>query len=86
MLLPELGAYCPFQLQVFMLTDYVGVVSWLHCVFVSCDNQCNVWLFACVIVNCWPSESGGKCEVNIEYELQQEDMELQDVQITIPVP
>ena len=44
-----------------------------------------IGLYFCV-VNCWPSESSGKCEVNIEYELQHDDMELQDVQITIPIP
>lgn len=38
-------------------------------------------------INCWPSENNdGGCDVNIEYELQLEDMELQDVSITIPVP
>ena len=37
-------------------------------------------------VNCWPSENNKNgCDVNIEYELQQEDMELQDVVITIPL-
>lgn len=40
-----------------------------------------------VPVNCWPSEvGGGQVEVNIEYELQQEDMPLNDVFITIPLP
>lgn len=37
-------------------------------------------------INCWPSENGGKCDVNIEYELQQDYLELQDVVITIPIP
>jgi len=37
-------------------------------------------------VNCWPSESGSGCDVNIEYELQDEGLELNDVIITIPVP
>lgn len=37
-------------------------------------------------INCWPNESGSKCEVNIEYELQQPGMELNDVLISIPVP
>ena len=36
-------------------------------------------------VNCWPSENGAKCDVNIEYELQQDYLELQDVVITIPI-
>nr|XP_015192855.1 PREDICTED: coatomer subunit delta [Lepisosteus oculatus] len=37
-------------------------------------------------VNCWPSESGSGCDVNIEYELQEEGLELNDVVISIPVP
>lgn len=37
-------------------------------------------------INCWPSENDGQCDVNIEYELQQEELELKDVTITIPVP
>lgn len=37
-------------------------------------------------VNCWPSENGsGGCDVNIEYELQMEKLELNDVEIQIPV-
>lgn len=39
------------------------------------------------VVNCWPSENGaGGCDVNIEYELQGDDLELVDVTIAIPVP
>lgn len=37
-------------------------------------------------VNCWPSESGNSCDINIEYELQEESLELNDVIITIPLP
>lgn len=37
-------------------------------------------------VNCWPSENGGKCDVNIEYELMQDYLELQDTVVTIPIP
>ena len=37
-------------------------------------------------VNCWPSESGTGCDVNIEYELQDDALELNDVIITIPIP
>ncbi|XP_066596990.1 coatomer subunit delta [Prorops nasuta] len=38
-------------------------------------------------INCWPSENGeGGCDVNIEYELEQVDLELTDVQINIPLP
>ena len=38
-------------------------------------------------INCWPSDNGsGGCDVNIEYELENSDLELQDVVITIPIP
>lgn len=38
-------------------------------------------------INCWPNESGdGGCDVNIEYELQSDDLELADVCVSIPVP
>ena len=37
-------------------------------------------------VNCWPNENDGQCEVTIEYELNNEDLELNDVVIQIPVP
>ena len=38
-------------------------------------------------INCWPNDTGaGNCDVNIEYELQAEDLELQDVSIEIPCP
>ncbi|KAJ3017719.1 Coatomer subunit delta [Thoreauomyces humboldtii] len=36
-------------------------------------------------INCWPSPSGnGTCDVNIEYELQSDTLELRDVIISIP--
>ncbi|XP_076800138.1 coatomer subunit delta-like [Clavelina lepadiformis] len=38
-------------------------------------------------INCWPNDNGeGGCDVNIEYELQLEELELIDVCISIPVP
>jgi hypothetical protein len=38
-------------------------------------------------VNCWPSDNGQNgCDVNIEYELEQDQLELNDVVITIPIP
>uniref|UniRef100_H2ZH53 Coatomer subunit delta n=2 Tax=Ciona savignyi TaxID=51511 RepID=H2ZH53_CIOSA len=38
-------------------------------------------------INCWPNDNGsGGCDVNIEYELQQDDLELVDVVIAIPIP
>ncbi|KAI4498073.1 hypothetical protein M0802_006897 [Mischocyttarus mexicanus] len=40
-----------------------------------------------ISINCWPSEnSDGGWDVNIEYELQQDDLELNDVNINIPLP
>ncbi|XP_068084701.1 coatomer subunit delta isoform X2 [Anabrus simplex] len=64
----------PFPLH----TD-VGVLKWR---FQSQDESCIP-----LSINCWPSENGqGGCDVNIEYELDHEDMELNDVCITIPLP
>jgi hypothetical protein len=38
-------------------------------------------------INCWPSPSNdGTCEVNIEYELENEGVTLHDVVISIPLP
>ncbi|XP_034939359.1 coatomer subunit delta [Chelonus insularis] len=38
-------------------------------------------------INCWPSENGENgCDVNIEYELEHTDLELNDVLISIPLP
>ncbi|XP_050680260.1 coatomer subunit delta [Leptidea sinapis] len=38
-------------------------------------------------VNCWPSEgANGGCDVNIEYELEQDHVTLADVNINIPLP
>ena len=38
-------------------------------------------------INCWPSDNGaGGCDVNIEFELENLDLELNDVVISIPIP
>ena len=38
-------------------------------------------------ITCWPNETGdGTCDVSVEYELQQDHLELADVSIRIPVP
>ncbi|KAJ3220352.1 Coatomer subunit delta [Dinochytrium kinnereticum] len=38
-------------------------------------------------VNCWPSPSGsGSCDVNIEYDLQSDRIDLREVSIIIPYP
>lgn len=40
-----------------------------------------------LLINCWPSEVGdGSCDVNIEYELVDTNLELADVTISIPLP
>ena len=39
------------------------------------------------VVNCWPTPSNdGTCDVNIEYELENEGLTLYDVVISIPLP
>ncbi|CAL1537188.1 unnamed protein product [Lymnaea stagnalis] len=53
----------------------IGVLKWR---FQTQDEACMP-----LSINCWPNENG---EVNIEYELEQENMELEDVQISIPCP
>lgn len=40
----------------------------------------------CVIVTCWPTETPTGCDVSVEYELTNTDLELNDVAITIPLP
>ena len=43
--------------------------------------------FTPLLVNCWPSPSNdGTCEVSIEYELENENVTLYDVVISIPLP
>eukprot|EP01137_Pigoraptor_chileana_P009114 Opistho-2@56919 len=38
-------------------------------------------------INCWPSQNAdGSCDVNIEYELEEDGLELRDVLISIPMP
>jgi hypothetical protein len=39
-----------------------------------------------LFVNCWPSENGDRCDVNVEYELLQEYLVLNEVMIAIPIP
>merc|ERR1711899_37212 len=57
----------------------VGVLKWK----VQTTDESNIPLS----INCWPSDNGqGGCDVNIEYELEQSQLELQDVVITVPIP
>jgi len=40
-----------------------------------------------ISINCWPSDNGsGGCDVNIEFELLNRELELNDVVISIPIP
>lgn len=63
----------PFPLH----TD-VGVLKW--------RLQATEESFVPLSINCWPSENGDGCDVNIEYELNHAHMELNDVNIYIPLP
>ncbi|KAF6779289.1 hypothetical protein AHF37_01361 [Paragonimus kellicotti] len=39
-----------------------------------------------ITINCWPNEIRGGFEVNIEYELQNTELELHDVCLSVPLP
>ena len=57
----------------------VGVLKWR---FQTTDDK-NLPLS----INCWPNDTpGGNCDVNIEFELERTDLELNNVVISIPVP
>ncbi|XP_045559453.1 coatomer subunit delta [Salmo salar] len=62
----------------FPLNNDVGVLKWR---LQSTDDA-----LIPLTINCWPSESATGCDVNIEYELQEESLELNDVVIAIPIP
>lgn len=62
----------------FPVNNDVGVLKWR---FQTQDEE-----HVPLQINCWPSESGQGCEVNIEYTLENEDLELKDVVIYIPLP
>lgn len=62
----------------FPLNSEIGVLKWR---IQSTDEA-----LMPLSINCWPSENDGQCDVNIEYELLQENLELNDVVISIPVP
>ncbi|KAL5020560.1 hypothetical protein ScPMuIL_003452 [Solemya velum] len=62
----------------FPLNTEIGVLKWR---FQSNDES-----LIPLYVNPWPNESGTGCDVNIEYELRQPELELNDVLITIPLP
>ncbi|KAK2816361.1 hypothetical protein Q7C36_022632 [Tachysurus vachellii] len=62
----------------FPLNNDVGVLKWR----LQTTDESLIPL----TINCWPSESGSSCDVNIEYELQEESLELNDIVISIPIP
>ncbi|ORX98913.1 clathrin adaptor, mu subunit [Basidiobolus meristosporus CBS 931.73] len=63
----------------FPLNTSLGVVKWRY----SSKDEDSIPL----AINCWPSPSGdGSCDVNIEYELLSDELELKDVVISIPIP
>uniref|UniRef100_A0A0K2TRS3 Coatomer subunit delta n=1 Tax=Lepeophtheirus salmonis TaxID=72036 RepID=A0A0K2TRS3_LEPSM len=63
----------------FPLNTDVGVLKWR---FQSTDES-----YIPLTINCWPSDNGqGGCDVNIEYELENTNLELNDVVITISMP
>lgn len=62
----------------FPLNQDVGILKWR----LQTQDEALIPLS----INCWPSESSSGCEVNIEYELEQADMQLEDVLIAIPCP
>lgn len=63
----------------FPLNTGVGVLKWR----LQTTEESNIPLS----INCWPSDNGsGGCDVNIEFELEKTDLELNDVTIAIPLP
>lgn len=62
----------------FPLNNDIGVLKWRY----QTQDESALPL----TINCWPSESDGNCDVNIEYELENTKLELQDVVISIPLP
>ncbi|KJH41857.1 adaptor complexe medium subunit family protein [Dictyocaulus viviparus] len=62
----------------FPVNNDVGVLKW-KMVLIE-EEQLPIAL------NCWPQESPDGCQVNIEYTLQREDLSLENVTITIPLP
>lgn len=84
--------------RAFPLHQSIGVLKWRY----AGTDESNVPLssmffsfMACAVcihcmlpsVNCWPSPNNdGTCEVSIEYDLENENVSLYDVVISIPLP
>ena len=63
----------------FPLNTGVGVLKWRFQTTEESEMPLSI--------NCWPSDNGaGGCDINIEFELENTDLELRDVVISIPVP
>jgi len=63
----------------FPLNAGVGVLKWRF----QTQDEAAIPLS----INCWPSENGsGGCDVNIEFTLENTELELNDVVISIPIP
>ncbi|KAK6739976.1 hypothetical protein RB195_008446 [Necator americanus] len=62
----------------FPVNNDVGVLKWK--LVLTEEEQLPITL------NCWPQESADGCQVNIEYTLQREDLSLENVVITVPLP
>ncbi|KAF9464505.1 hypothetical protein BDZ94DRAFT_1256601 [Collybia nuda] len=85
---PNVAKFTPGQERVVALKDptrafpvgqSLAVLKWRY----AGTDESNVPLS----INCWPSPSNdGTCEVSIEYELENENVSLYDVVISIPLP
>ncbi|TFK69053.1 hypothetical protein BDN72DRAFT_841024 [Pluteus cervinus] len=85
---PNVGKFAPGQPRIvalkdssrpFPLNQSIGVLKWRY----AGTDESNVPLS----LNCWPSPSNdGTCEVSIEYELENENVTLYDLVISIPLP
>ncbi|PPQ77561.1 hypothetical protein CVT25_011421 [Psilocybe cyanescens] len=85
---PNVAKFTPGQPRIVALKDSskafpvghsLAVLKWRY----AGTDESNVPLS----INCWPSPSNdGTCEVSIEYELENENVTLYDVVISIPLP
>jgi len=63
----------------FPLNTGVGVLKWRF----QTSDETNIPLS----INCWPSDNGdGGCDVNIEFELEDENIVMEEVVITVNIP
>ncbi|KAI5998310.1 hypothetical protein EDD15DRAFT_2245240, partial [Pisolithus albus] len=78
---PNVANYCAKDpSRAFQVGQALGVLKWRY----TGDDESYVPLS----INCWPSLSTAErtCDVNIEYELENEHLTLYDVVISIPLP